>query len=195
MDAVDLTTEAGQNVLIVEIFGIAHRLARRWLRGRRHDAEDVGQDVVLHCLEQLRACQWDIGDRTLEAHIGCLVRRRIIALRRARRRWMERDLEHARDLESSVRVWMEPDTAFEAAELHELYEATLRSLPPTCRKTYELVRSGGMTRVEAAERLGVTTDAVGAHVLRAHKAFQTAMETRGFSPRRRGARGREVRSA
>jgi RNA polymerase sigma factor (sigma-70 family) len=187
MEEIDLGTEAGQNALALEIHVLAHRHAARLLKPRC-DAEDAAQDVVLWCLGELRKQRWDIGDRTLDAHICCLVRRRIAVLKRQRRRWMERDREYLRDLESSVHGWMDPEASFDATEVESARDEALGQLPPACRASFDLVRTENLSYESAAERLGVTTAAVKANVLRAQRTFRSVLERKGIeAPRRRRA--------
>ncbi len=179
MDGLDLNLEADQNTLILEIHGLAHRYARRRLV-ERADAEDVGQDVVLHCLRRLREGTWRLGDRSLKAHVSCLVNRRITVLGLRRRRWELRDMEYLRDLEASVREWMDPEAGLAAPALETVYDVTMAKLPQVRREVFELVRGENLSYETVAQRLGVTVAALKKHVLRAQRAFRSALAVEGI---------------
>jgi RNA polymerase sigma factor (sigma-70 family) len=181
MDTNDLSTEEGQNALIIEIHRLAHRIAKRSIRPRHAAddiAEDVAQDVVLYCLIRLRENRWDIGDRALDSHIGCLVRRRARTLRHRRIASMERDMEYLRDLEGSVRTWMEPEAKMDAEELHALCAATLAGQSRMGRAAFDLVRNRGWSYARAAEELGISRKGVQAHIVRAQAALRKALRGR-----------------
>jgi RNA polymerase sigma factor (sigma-70 family) len=187
MDGIDLGSEAGQDALVLEIHSLAHKHAAR-MRQPRGDAEDFAQDVVLSCLGEIREGRWDIGDRDLDAHIACLVRRRIAVHTRQRRRRMERDMEHVRDLEGGVHAWMGPDVEFEATVIEEIEAEAFGKLPRVCRATFELVRNEDLSYASAAERLGVTAETVKAHIVKAQRMFRSVMERKGIAaPRRKRA--------
>ncbi len=184
----DLSQEANQNALILEIHTLAHRYARRRLR-ERADAEDVGQDVVLHCLQRLREGTWRLGSRSLPSHISCLVNRRIAVLKLRYSRWSLRDMEHLRDLQDSVREWMEPDAGFAAAKLETVYDTTMAKLPRACREAFDLVRVQNLSYETVAGRLGVTSAAVHKHVIRAQRTFRSALAVEGIEVEKGGRGG------
>jgi len=182
METTELSGEAADDALLVEIHRLAHRYAWRIVRPRHvaeEVAEDVAQDVVLHCLIKVREGRWDIGDRELDAHIACLVRRRWKAIKHQRRARMERDMIFLRDIDASVRPWMDPEAKMEDAELQTLWAATFEKLPPMRRAAYELVRHRKWSYERAAERLGITPGGVHSHVVRAQNAFRVALRGRG----------------
>jgi RNA polymerase sigma factor (sigma-70 family) len=182
MERTELSGEAADDALLVEIHRLAHRHAWRIVRPRHvaeEVAEDVAQDVVLHCLIKVREGRWDIGDRELDPHIACLVRRRWKAIKHQRRARMERDMIFLRDIDASVRPWMDPEAKMEDAELQALWAATFEKLPPMRREAYELVRHRKWSYERAAERLGITPGGVHSHVVRAQNAFRVALRGRG----------------
>ena len=182
METAELSVEAGHDELLVEIHRLAHRIARRVVRPRHvadECAEDVAQDVVLYCLIRMRKGRWDLGDRVLDSHIGCLVRRRWNAIKRQRRAGMERDMLFLRDIDASVRPWMDPEAKMEEDELQTLWAATFAKMPPMRRAAYELVRHRQWSYARAAERLGITPKGVQGHVVRAQDAFRAALRGRG----------------
>jgi DNA-directed RNA polymerase specialized sigma24 family protein len=182
METRDLSVEAEQDALLIEIHGLAHRIAKRVVRPRHvaeEVAEDVAQDVVLSCLIRLREGRWHLGDRALDAHIGCLVRRRWNAIRRQRRAGMERDMIFLRDLDASVRPWMDPEAKMDEAELNTLWAATFAKLPRMRRAAYVLVRHRKWSYARAAEKLGITPKGVHSHVVRAQRVFRDALRGRG----------------
>lgn len=69
------------------------------------------------------------------------------------------------------------DSLLEAKELNELLYLAIRQLPPQQQKVYQLIRQDGLTKQEAAERLGISVHTVKSHfdaAVRAIRAFITA---------------------
>jgi RNA polymerase sigma factor (sigma-70 family) len=194
MEGFDLRTTAGQDALAVEIHRLAHEAAQRQLRKKSSEeedddglteinAEDVAQDVVLWCLERLRAGTFDLNGRIFDSHIRCLVRRRASVRKRQRGRRAARDMERVRDTDGVEKEWVEPGGEMDAAALDTAYAAALEKLTPACRRAYELVRGENLSYAAAGERLGLSPLTVKLQMKQALKAFQRAMG------KRRGPRG------
>src|SRR5690349_19684277 len=124
MESEQYADEAAQNSLMIEIHAMAHPMAKR-LVPRELEAEDVAQDVVLDCVTRIREKTWRLGDRDLDCHIACLIRRRVRSLLKKRIAQMERDMEYLRDREGSVYEWMQPEIQLDAEEMDALREALL----------------------------------------------------------------------
>lgn len=84
-----------------------------------------------------------------------------------------------RDLDASVRPWMDPEAKMDEAELDALWAATFAKLPRMRRTAYELVRNRKWSYARVAERLGITPKGVHSHVARAQRAFRVALRGRG----------------
>ena len=168
--------------MVIEVHRLAHYHARRLVRDRDR-AQDAAQDVVLNCLIAVREGKWSAGRRSLDAHVSCLVRRRLAVLRRDHGRAMLKDMEHVRDREPEVQLSREPELSSESAELEAKYAAAVKKLSPACLRAYELVRGEKLSYAEAAKQLGVGKETVKWHVVQAQREFQKAFG------KRRGRRG------
>ncbi len=169
-------SEQIDTAVLVDIGERARRHAARIVD--RDTAEDIAQDLVIDCLERMRAGTWSVRPDGIDAYVGCVVRRRTIdGLRRAQSR-AEREAEHARELTEGVHAWMEPELALEARELEALRVRAMAELPEACRRAYLLVREQKASYAEAAAVLGVTTSAVNANVVRAQRKLRARLGER-----------------
>ena len=177
--------------LLVEV----SRLAHLFVIGRvpAHSREDVAQDVTLDCLIQMRAGEWKVAPEALDSYVFRAVEHEAIDYARRRKARKAQDKMHGREVEDGVHAWMRPDTSGADRELHALYTRTLESLPPACRRTYEMVREQGMSYDDVAHALGVTRSAVSANIVRAQRAFRRELRARDIvpPPEAKGARYRK----
>ena len=176
------------NILLTRISAYAHSLAMVFgtLVGLDEQGviDDIAQDVVLECLIKLRTGQWDVEPDYLRVYVRNAVRMRTVDYLRRSLHRDDRQAEHVREMWEGMHAWMEPDVAREERELSEFHARTLASLPEVCRKTYLMIRDGGASYAEVAERLGVTRSAVNANVVRAQSAFRARLLERGITPPR-----------
>ena len=67
-------------------------------------------------------------------------------------------------------------SAFAFQEIEQIMRATLRSLPPQCRKVFELSRFQKMKNKEIAEELNISVRTVEGHISKGIKALKTALK-------------------
>jgi RNA polymerase sigma factor (sigma-70 family) len=188
------TLAGGEDELLIEIWKLAHRFARQEMR-ERADAEDLGQDVVLECLEKIRAGRWDTLREGVPALVKWLVRHRAINVRRNRRRHYRGDTDYLRQHSTSRHAWMYPDLALGTREMAALHGRALSILSPACRRAYLLVRGQGMSYVDVATQLGVKRSTVNRHVATAHGRIKAMLERAGVSTVGRRSVGRRAKQA
>ena len=165
-----------ESVLLLKIHTLAKRAARRIVEW--DVAENIADDVVMDCLERMRAGTWGVGSHRLKSYVRCLVRRRAVDVLRRDQRRADREAEHARELTESVHAWMEPHFALEAAELDDLERAAVAGLPLEVLETYELVRDGGATYERAGRQMGVSRSTVAVRVARVRSCLERALLAR-----------------
>ena len=67
-------------------------------------------------------------------------------------------------------------SAFAFQEIEQIMRSTLRSLPPQCRKVFELSRFQKMKNKEIAEELNISVRTVEVHISKGLKALKTALK-------------------
>jgi RNA polymerase sigma-70 factor (ECF subfamily) len=67
-------------------------------------------------------------------------------------------------------------SAFAFQEIEQIIQETLSSLPPQCRKVFELSRVQEMKNKEIAEELNISVRTVEAHISKGLKAFKIALK-------------------
>jgi len=164
--------------LLLEIHQQVRTIAGRLMSSDR--ADDVTQDVLVDCLESMRAGTWQVAPDALEAYLVCMVLRRRADERRRERRATRRGERFMREITASTHTWMHQEAKLEERELTVLYEGTLAALGPMCRRAFVLVRETGLSYAEAAEELGVSKKAVAAQITRALRVFRDVLEERGI---------------
>jgi RNA polymerase sigma-70 factor (ECF subfamily) len=165
--------------LFTEVSEIARRIGAHVAKGENLD--DLVHDVVLRCLIEHRKGRLTLDRERLPGLVKMLVLVHTAhGLRRTRRR-AERDALHEQEMRDSDHVWMSPDLAIDELELEDVYERTLDSLTPACRRAYTLVRDDGLTYSQAAARLGLTRSAISFHLVTAQNRFREALRAYGVS--------------
>jgi RNA polymerase sigma factor (sigma-70 family) len=170
------------NETLIEVHALAHKFARRLCSA--DTAEDIAQDVVMKCLEQMRLGIWDTGEsplKNLPGLIRHMVKCQRVDRRRAENASAKRDPNYAQDREQSI-SWSSPDLALEEREATRLFRDVLDSLPWMYRVTYVLVRDRQLTYDEAAEYLEVDVSSVRAYMVRIRHAFRQRLLDRGIVP-------------
>lgn len=179
MDSVTEGRRPSEDDVLIEIDAIAHRFARGVVD--RDMAHDVAQDVVLICLEKMRAKRWRIEQSELRRYVWCLVRRQIIIVLRRRDRRREREADHAREGRESPPAWMNPERAMEAREVEAFELETMEDLPPQSRRAWRLVREKRMSYKAVAKFLGLSRAAVCSSVARAERIMRERMREKGLA--------------
>lgn len=153
--------EAG---FVAEVCRLATRCARRLARA--DDAEDIAQDVALKCLLRLRSGRWRM-DRSPNALVSSITRRTCTNRKRDDARRESRDAQYLAERTAVAPAWMNPAQANDEGKDSELRERALAELPAGCRSTFLLVRDGGMTYREVAQREGISLRTIAKRVARA----------------------------
>jgi RNA polymerase sigma-70 factor (ECF subfamily) len=179
MDSMAEGRGPSEDDVLVEIGAIAHRYAQGLVD--RDMAHDVAQDVVVFCLEKMRARQWRIDRSTLRRYVWCLVRRRLIVVLRRKDRLREREADHARERRQSPPAWMHPESALEAKELEAFEQETLNGLPRQSRRAWRLVREQRLSYKTAARVLGVSRATLCSNLARAERLVRERMREQGVA--------------
>ncbi len=133
------------------------------------------------------------GERSeaeLEFHIGVMIRRRQIDIRREDRARAERDALYLRERIQSTHTWMDPEAQWLAREYQELYDRTLASLPKQCQTVFVGVREFELPYALVAARLGISVKMVAKHITQAHREFRLALCEYGIPVPKEKARAR-----
>jgi RNA polymerase sigma-70 factor (ECF subfamily) len=170
--------------LILEIYRVARQLAAR-KKGK--DLDDVVQAIVADCLVRIRAGAFGEAPLDPAAYVATLVRRYAASGYRAAKVRRGQEKLARRDRKSAPPAWMAPDRFAEEEELRSLQDEVMARMPYKRRLCYRLVRLDGLSYEEAATRLGVSTECVHKHVVRAQQGFRAEIASRGieltWSPR------------
>lgn len=87
------------------------------------------------------------------------------------------DTTDVSELNLNVDVLATADTsAFAFQEIEQIIQKTLSSLPPQCRKVFELSRFREMKNKEIAEELNISVRTVEGHISKGIKAFRIALK-------------------
>ncbi len=164
--------------------------ARRILRNDEEAARDAVQDAFLSAHQSLPQFR---GDASLPTWLHRIVVNAALMRRRGRQRRRETPIEDllptfsddAHHLAMAVPP-LRPEGAFEQAELRNAVRASIERLPETYRVVLVLRDLEELTTQEAADTLGISTNAVKVRLHRARQALMTLMsgeadvETRGL---------------
>ena len=176
MDQNSSVDPAREDAFLTEVSTLARRHARRlFLLDNADDADDIAQDVVLHCLAALRNGTGMPAALGIDPYVRTIVLRRTWNAVRANARREARNTEYAAELTERTHAWMSPDVAFEVQTLSDLIERTIGELPQTCRRVYLMVREEDASYQTVANALGITRSAVCAHVVKAQRRLRAAL--------------------
>jgi hypothetical protein len=116
----------------------------------------------------------------LDAYVATIVWRRRNLMRSQRRQGAARDWTYLREISASTRAWMNPETQWQERELAALYNTTLASLPPRCRRAFVAVREHGQSYAEAARTLGASEKMIAKFITEAQRVFRAVLRERGI---------------
>lgn len=158
--ATDMSLDVTRRELQSRVFRFVSRRVRS-----REDAEDIAQEVMLRIHRHS-------ADLEHAERMGAWVHRIAAnAIADHYRRPARRELPsgQAGDVpEAAIEpTWDEPDTDALRLELASCLTPLLEHLPPIYRQALELTEFGGLSQVEAAERLGLSVSGMKARVQRA----------------------------
>jgi RNA polymerase sigma factor (sigma-70 family) len=165
--------EKKQNRLIPEIYELAGRHAAG-LVGRQRRA-DVVHDVILECIEIIRAGEWTAPGEGLDRFVQYRVWSRRNSAYRTRRRDAVRDAEFLRVIDGAPREWMSEDLLRREEEAGELQRRVSLTLPAKWRRVHRLVRDERLTYEQCANTVGISTSTVHKYIHLAQAVYRRAM--------------------
>ena len=167
------------DAFVIQVSTLARQAARRLLiLHNLADADDIAQDVTLDCLDGIRSGSMEIITTDIAAFVWTMVIRRARNVARAADRRDARAVVCTRD-EGDVHACTSPETQVEYAELVALIELTVASLPPVCRRVFQMVREDDATYAATALTLGISRDTVKEHLTAAQRRLRAALVDAG----------------
>jgi len=140
----------------------------------RSEAQDVVQDVFLNIVRSRTT--WDVTGE-VRTYLLRAVYNRVATVRRHLRVELSAHESIVRDADNPSE-WAYRGRADDALQEHELADALARAIetiPPRAQQAYRLVREQQLSRVEAAQVMGVTLHTVELHLTRALKALRAQL--------------------
>jgi RNA polymerase sigma factor (sigma-70 family) len=169
-----------QNALLLQIYDLAHRVAREWIPAQRRD--DVVHDFSLRCLERLRAGEWTAPICSLERYIELQLIGRKANFRRNRRRTARRDAGYLDVMTEAPREWMSQELETEERRLRAFTDRVRDSLPKKAVNAHALHRDDGLSYREVAKKLRVSSNDVHRYMKQVHERFREMLPTLGIEP-------------
>jgi RNA polymerase sigma factor (sigma-70 family) len=196
MDNTAVSTQCqfeSQDALITEISRLAREFARQF--ARRGQWEDLAQDVVLECLEQIRAGDWPADVVSLPAYINRIVSCRAANRARDDRTAADGNKMYVADVVASERAWMLPSVQQEERDVLAAVHEVRAHMSIRCYVVYVGIRELMMTIKEAAEKFDMSERAVASHLRRAERAIRAELLACGLMPEGTTATRRMLRDA
>ena len=175
-----VVTETEQDELLLRIHAIAIVQAEKNVRSGYR--EDIVHDVLLQCLEALRAGTFNPDIGNLDDWVKRCLRNHAVDNRRRRRALMERDGAHLTEIDDAPREWMSQELKLEEDRLRDFANRIFKTLPEKCVVGHHLVREDQETYAEAGKKLGVSDEAIHKYVGTVQRAFRNALPTIGITP-------------
>jgi len=144
-----------------------YRFINRKLRDREH-AEDMAQETFIRALKVTapvrshRSLLYRIAKNLLVDHY----RRPDLSSTDASE---ETDAEHF-----AAPSYLQPYELIEENQYTELMTNTIEALPPRCREAFILHRFDGLSQKDVARQMGISTNMVEKHIIRAMMACRTS---------------------
>ena len=168
------------DAFVIQVSTLARHAARRLLiLHNLADADDIAQDVTLDCLAGIRSGKREIITTDLAGFVWTMVIRRALNVARAADRRDARALVCVRD-EDDVHPWMYPEAQVEHAELEACIEVAVASLPPMCRRVFQMVREDDASYAAIALTLGITRHTVNEHLTTARRRLRATLVDDGM---------------
>jgi DNA-directed RNA polymerase specialized sigma24 family protein len=167
-------TRSEQDAFLLELYAIANRIAEE-KKIQEERAEDVVHDFILDCLRALRwgmDVQWS---ESLEEFVEQELMDRRWRSNKSRLARKVRERAFYAVIEDAPREWMSQDLKIEEDAYEEFADQVRRTLPPKVVQAHRLVRDGGLTYIQAAQKLKRSTAFVHRAVTRVQEAFRAAL--------------------
>ena len=164
-----------EDAFVIQVSTLARQAARRLLiLHNLADADDIAQDVTLECLSRIRNGNMEIITTDIAAFVWTMVIRRALNVARAADRRDARAAVCTRD-EGDVYGCTSPETQVEYSELVALIELTVASLPPVCRRVFQMVREDDASYAAIALTLGISRHTVKEHLTAAQRRLRAVL--------------------
>jgi len=131
-------------------------------------ASDIAQEVAIDCLLRLRRNRWRVV-KSQRALVASMTRNKLSTLKERKKNRREREEQFMAERSARCPEWMNPVRGCEQREEERIRAQALEELPLKCRSAFLLVRDGGVSRREAARKLGISFGLVVNHVARAER--------------------------
>jgi RNA polymerase sigma-70 factor (ECF subfamily) len=138
----------------------------------KESAEDIVQDLFLNVYLRSASLEFSVS---LKAYLHAALKYKI---NNAVRSKITRE-KYARNFYLTADVKINNSSFIELKECRERIERTLRSLPPQCRKVFELSRNEEQSYKEISGKLGISISAVEKHVSRALRTLRKTVLAEG----------------
>ena len=168
------------DAFVIQVSALARAAARRLLMLHNlADADDIAEDVTLECLANIQTGRMEIITTDITGFVHTMVIRRALNVARAADRRDARAVACVRD-DGEVHTWMSPEAKVEYAELEACIAVAVASLPPMCRRVFEMVREDNMSYANVARTLGITRHTVNEHLTTAQRRLRAALVDAGM---------------
>jgi RNA polymerase sigma-70 factor (ECF subfamily) len=169
---------AGEHEALEELFRryrqVAYRVAYRLL-GQEADALDAVQDGFVKALTHLRGFQ---GRSSFKTWLLRVVSNAALDLGRQRGRRESLHEDNARghdERQRQPRIAEDPSLGLERADMRQLIDAALATLPAAQRQTFVLHAEGELTYRQVAEVLGISIGTVMSRLFYARQKLRTVL--------------------
>ena len=173
-------TTAPNDAFVIKVATLARQTAHvLLLLHNPADADGIAQDVTLDCLACLQSGRMEIITTDLSAFVWTMVIRRTLNVARAADRRDTRAVACVRE-DDEMPIWMSPGAMVECAELEAFVALAVASLPPMCRRVYQMVRDDNASYAAVALTLGISRHTVSEHLKTAQRRLRAALVEAGM---------------
>ena len=167
------------DAFVIQVSTLARQAAHRQLVLQKlADADDIAQDVMLDCLASLQGGKMELSTTDIASFVWTRVIRRTLNVTRAADRRDARALACVRH-DDDMHAWMSREAQVEHAELEARIEVAVASLPPMCRRVFQMLREDDASYADVALTLGITRHTVNEHLSTAQRRLRAALVDAG----------------
>jgi DNA-directed RNA polymerase specialized sigma24 family protein len=182
-----------QDKLILELYGIAQRVAEEWVPRQRRD--DLVHEFILRCIEGLRWGGWTTPELPLDRFVEIAILTAKTNGYRSEKRDAIRDRRHLDMIEQAPREWMSQELSVEEQRLRDFAAQVRSTLPRRVVRAHLLHRDDGLTYAQVARKMKTTPSFVQTAVKKVHARFRSELPAIGIEPPVSTHGGRPRRSA